>query len=547
MRSDSLPALENHAHPVSAIRLYGGKKSNACFGHAGWQFLRRVLTTGLLVAAIPANAVSANDDALWRPRLATPAMVALDSPASRQFTAEVRASSSATNWRASLANDLKTWPCQIVSPAFSTINRGTEPGWQIKVSVPAEAPPELFGLTISSSEGVSVQPQSVSIVPVFATNFYILHITDEQIVNQFHTDPSGQFHKGSGTWEEMNWMQEPVNLIHPRFVLITGDQIDFNGALDGWNHWPNWGLEPAGKKVFTREETLMVENRLSELYQDCHKGYHVAYVETPGNHDVTPPGKLLHGSSLDWHPISVLVYEKYFGQRSWSFRMGDFYVLMHDWSDAALRTWAAQDYEAAMHDPAIKYRLIGQHYHAKWSEAPTGTYPFTPAMCDLMLIGHGHKTATVQTAPYFIYMERAAFFWGTAGFFNFQRTADGWTCDQTMAPRDEAKDVLTLFTDNGVTQKVRANQPDTMNLTTNSVTIVNDLPQNFYDGRVRFILPKGIYRTVENGTILSQYECAHDTETAVLVRVNIPASGSITVSIPGERTSWAAPARVLVK
>jgi hypothetical protein len=151
-----------------------------------------------------------------------------------------------------------------------------------------------------------------------------------------------------------------------------------------------------------------------------------------------------------------------------------------------------------------------------------------------MLIGHGHKTVTVQTTPYFIYMERAAFFWGTAGFFNFQRTADGWTCDQTMAPRDEAKDVLTLFTDNGVTQKVRANQPDTMNLTTNSVTIVNDLPQNFYDGRVRFVLNKGTYRTVENGTILSEYDCDNDTKTAVLVRVNIPTSGSITVRIPGE-------------
>jgi hypothetical protein len=33
--------------------------------------------------------------------------------------------------------------------------------------------------------------------------------------------------------------------------------------------------------------------------------------------------------------------------------------------------------------------------------------------------------------------------------------------------------------------------------------IMNDLPQNFYDDRVRFLLDKGVYRTVENGTILS--------------------------------------------
>ena len=497
----------------------------------------------LLLMAIRSNAVGTNNDAMWRPRLVTPAIVSLDSPASRQFTAEVKASTAAGQWQASIGNGLKTWPCQIVMSAYSTINRGTEPGWQIKISVPADTSPELFDLTVSSSEGVSKQPQSVSVVSAFATNFYILHITDEQIDNQYHTDPSGQYHKGSGTWEELKWMQEPVNLIHPRFVLITGDQIDFNGALDGWNNWPNWGYKPIGKKDFTRKETLEIEDHLSALYKDCHTGYHVPYVETPGNHDVTPPRKVLHGTTIDWFPISVLTYEKEFGQRSWSFRMGDFYVLLHDWSDAKLKAWAAEDYDAASKDPTIKYRLIGQHYHNKWSGAPTGNYPFTPAMCDLMLIGHGHRTRTVATAPYYIYMERAAFFWGTAGFFNFQRTNEGWTCDQTMTLRNETNDVWPLFTDNGAVKKVRADQPDTMNIAASSVTITNDLPQNFYDGRVRFVLKRGVYRTVENGTILSEYDSDDGVKTAVLVRVNIPANGSITVSLPGERTSSSTPAR----
>jgi hypothetical protein len=267
------------------------------------------------------------------------------------------------------------------------------------------------------------------------------------------------------------------------------------------------------------------------MYKDCHTGYRVAYVETPGNHDVTPPKKVLKGSPIDWHPISARIYEQQFGQRSYSFRMGDFYVLMHDWSDAGLKAWAAKDYETALDDPTIKFRLIGQHYYTKWSGAPTGNDAFRPDKCDLMLIGHGHKTVTVQTSPYYIYMDRAAFFWGTAGFFNFERTADGWTCDQTVAPRDEARDVWPLFTDNGAAKNVRASQPDTMNLT-NSVTIINDLPQDFYDGRVRFLLNKGDYRTVENGTILSEYDCANATKTAVLVRVNIPARGSITVGTP---------------
>jgi hypothetical protein len=478
-----------------------------------------------------AKSVTTNDAALWRPRFATPAIVALDNSSNRQFVAEVKAQSSAKGWSASIANDLKTWPCKIIAAKFSKINRGTEPGWQVKISVPADASPELFALTISNTECVSVQRQSVSVVPAFATNFYILHISDEQIVNQYHTDPSGQYYKMVGTWEEMKWMQEPVNLINPRFVIVTGDQIDFNGALDGWNNWSNWGYKPHGKKLFTPEETKAIENRLSELYHDCHEGYRVAYVETPGNHDVAPMGKRLDGTDTDWHPISAAMYEKSFGQRTYSFRMGDFYVLMHDWSDPTLKAWAASDFDAAVKDPAIKYRIVGQHFHTAWDGAPTGNSAFKPASCDLMLIGHGHTTATIQTSPYYIYEDGPAFKYGTTGFFNFRRNQDGWSCDQTASPRNVTNDVWHLFTDNGVTKLVRADQPDTMNITNTSVSITNDLPQNFYDGRVRFVLKKGNYRTVKNGAILAEYDCAND-KTAVLVRVNIPAKGSITVNIP---------------
>ena len=152
-----------------------------------------------------------------------------------------------------------------------------------------------------------------------------------------------------------------------------------------------------------------------------------------------------------------------------------------------------------------------------------------------MLIGHGHTEATIQTSPYYIYEDGPSFKYGMTGFFSFKRSAKGWTCDQILSPRDPATDVWPLFTDNGVTKKVRTDQPDAMNLTTNSVTITNDLPQNFYDGRVRFVLNKGTYRKVINGEILTEYDCANGAKTAVLVRVNIPARGSITVSLPTQR------------
>jgi hypothetical protein len=515
-----------------------------------WRWFSYLLLAALLALAAGSNAFShrsrqnapSNNAALWRPRFATPVIVALDSPADRTFTAEVKVSSSARDWSASIANDLKAWPCEVVSATFASIDNGSEPGWQIKIRVPADASPELFTLNVACNKCAASQPQAVSVISDFAADFYILHESDEQIVNQYHTDPSGQYYKMVGTWEELKWMQQPVNLINPRFVLVTGDQIDFNGALDGWNNWDNWGYTPHGQKIFSFQETSNLELRLSKLYLDSHQGYHVPYVETPGNHDVTPPGKLLSGSAIDWHPISVRIYEQLFGQRTYSFRMDDFYVLMHDWSDAALKGWAAKDYEAALNDPAIKFRLIGQHYHAKWDGAPTGNYPFTPTNCDLMLIGHDHRTLTVRTSPYYIYMDGATFFWGRAGFFNFRRNSDGWTCDQTQGPRDVKKDVWGLFTDHGAIDNVRADQPDTRYITNNFVTITNDLPEEFYDGRVRFVLPKGKYEEAVNGTILARYDCLNNTKTAVLVKVDIPANGSITVSIPSNVAQVSKPA-----
>ena len=42
-----------------------------------------------------------------------------------------------------------------------------------------------------------------------------LHMV-EQIVNEMHTDPSGQYWHMVGTWEEMKWMQEPVSMTGTR-------------------------------------------------------------------------------------------------------------------------------------------------------------------------------------------------------------------------------------------------------------------------------------------------------------------------------------------
>src|SRR5690348_9616274 len=109
----------------------------------------------LLAATAVSHAAAANDAALWRPRFATPAIVALDTASNRQFVAEIKASPAASGWTASIANDLKTWPCAVVSANYARINNESEPGWRVGLSVPADASPELCSLTVACNESVS--------------------------------------------------------------------------------------------------------------------------------------------------------------------------------------------------------------------------------------------------------------------------------------------------------------------------------------------------------------------------------------------------------
>jgi hypothetical protein len=76
----------------------------------------------------------------------------------------------------------------------------------------------------------------------------------------------------------------------------------------------------------------------------------------------------------------------------------------------------------------------------------------------------------------------------------------------------------------------------------NSCIITNKIKFNFYDGRIRFLMPKGKY-DVKGGTKLGEYDYAegNTNRTAVVCKVNIPArtnvDGSVTISLISGSTS----------
>src|SRR5262245_37675629 len=115
----------------------------------------RIIRNLLVVLALlgcAAQGATRNDAALWRPRFATPTIVALDFPTNREFTAEIAASQNAKDWSITISNDLRAWACPVISARYAKIDRETKPGWVVKASVPPDTSPELCGLVVSCSE-----------------------------------------------------------------------------------------------------------------------------------------------------------------------------------------------------------------------------------------------------------------------------------------------------------------------------------------------------------------------------------------------------------
>ncbi|MCX6866871.1 MAG: hypothetical protein NTV46_11775 [Verrucomicrobia bacterium] len=406
------------------------------------------------------------------------------------FKVEVKddAGRNASQWSAVLMNDLQSWTATVEQAEYGTyVDNNTVTGYRLTVRVPASVSPEVFKLVVSHPNGgVATNRNAVSIVQNLETNFYILHYTDIQVTAKEPTNPdTGEANLNGdikGSIREIYWHAPAVNLINPRFMFHTGDEKE-----------NNWGGETE-----------------YELYIEASCSMRTPAFVSRGNNDST---------------TTTDVWRRQFGVETYSCTMGSFYICMKDFREDNFMPWFSDDYVASFANSAIKYRLFGQHFNSgsrQWMP-PTGQ-GLDP---DLMLVGHGHVNSILQESPYHIIETAAAFVRGSVGFFQFNKSADDWTCTtlgdpwfQLMSYGATARITNTLGYANDGTQ------------TTNTATIVNNIPKNFHDGRVRFLLQNAAmgYK-VTNGQLLAQYAYNSGSNMAVLVKVNIPASGGITVSI----------------
>ena len=417
-----------------------------------------------------------------RPNFGVPALV--EPGGVVQVEVKNAAGLDANQWSALLKNDLQSWTATVEHAEYGTyIDHNTVAGYLLTVRIPPDAPPEAHQLVISHPVGgTATNKNAVAIINSFETDFYFMHYADPQAEGADPTDLVTGMRNTHGSLLELEWHAPAIRLANPRFLFDTGDELDNNFA-----------------------------NKANyEHHKDHMSGMGVPVIVTRGNNDTL--------TDADWRLT--------FGVETYSITMGSFYICQKDYNADRYTTWLKNDYTASFNNPAIKYRLFGQHTSVGFNDwlPPAGQYP------NLMLVGHGHVNKMIQTSPYRIIETQQACNKCAVGFFNFDKTATGWTCTNISNPWFQ-------MMNSGTTAKLRCQYAAANDgaATTNSAAITNDLAANFHDGRVRFLMQhSALDYKVTGGQILAQYDYNSGSNSAVLVKVNIPASGTANVTISPE-------------
>jgi len=474
------------------------------------------------------------------PRWAT--AVVLDQASAGQgglkFRVDVRQAESvgAANWKASLLlNDVKkSWDCQIASaPVFTTINCGMEKGWQMTAEAPAGLPPELFDLQVTAPDGsIYTEQNAVKVIPNADDNFYMLSINDLHMDHE-DADAGSGTKAGNGTVEGFSWYWRVLNTVNPRFVVMPGDIWGNNpkpaGAAFNWD-------KISHKYIATRQASRPLT---------------VPLMMDAGNHDSwgerDTPDKP--------HSTSELLWNKEVGYANYTSRIKNFLIYATDWTCDKDQKYASSLWAETWKDPAITYRLEFEHYNSDPIDKGNGMGPeqFKAAggYPDVTFCGHAATYSRVKTVkPWPVYVTHQCQGNCFAGYYRFTRAGQKWTIWPTendmvdsifsSAKKGTSRAVKTL---DGVCNFGFSYSPNSQNhadwgkpkvavayekandgsATINSARISNMLPLNFDDGRVKFYMAKGTY-SVQGGEILAQYDYENGAKTAVLVKVNIPAS-----------------------
>jgi len=140
----------------------------------------------------------------------------------KSFDIKVNVSESATNWSAWISTPYHTVPLTI----NSTFYDDSAKIWSLSVNIPSTAEIELYSLTVQAEiDGIAenyAQPRAVQVISHFPTKFNFVVMNDVTWAS---------WDSYSRALIVLGKAIEEVNMIHPSFVLFTGDLVNTGGNV----------------------------------------------------------------------------------------------------------------------------------------------------------------------------------------------------------------------------------------------------------------------------------------------------------------------------
>ncbi len=421
------------------------------------------------------------------------------------MTVECNAPTATTNWNLHLTRGTTDIPMSITDANYQL----SPPRWVIHATVPNVPVYDLYNLKVTASGNINdMTKHSVQVLPSRKTDYYFVQVTDLHLPTHIFYPDAG-YDTDSTAMNDFREVVRDINIIHPEFVLITGDIVN-SGELEDYQslYW------------FSKAKRILGELEVP------------VYIIT-GNHDVggwtsTPP--TAGTSRVDWFRffgwswLNNTSASYPYHTQDYSFDYGpvhfigmDAYInyenyLQSIYGDQSFTQtqmmWLQNDLNVSQATTNVMF------YHYDFSSQ----LDLTQLGVDMGLWGHIHTNSGSTTSQPYDLATKSCVDGNRA--YRVIRVNGSTLQPQTTSGAGS----------NGSNIQISYSTNNDGNSSTVSATIANNLALSFQDTMVKFKMPHGSDNyTVQNGT-LEQVDRTGDKNIAY-VRVNLLSSSSITVTI----------------
>lgn len=401
---------------------------------------------------------------------------------------------------------------------------------QIRITIPEGTPEELYDLIVMSGGETNISKRSVKVLKTFRNPHRFIHISDPHTSRQWIGTPDNGYAK---ELELLDRFIEVANIIHPEYIIVTGDIIHdytrFDADSLGWGGTVRSGFDNPPLAEEKYKNYFEGAGGFSGVY-----GFNAPVFSTSGNHD-------FYGPKSDNYPAKAAQWNRLMGKRVYGFSYLDTRIIASDDflgdpvvdipDNAPMSGLQGKLLDSFLNVAGHgKIRIMAQHRHNRLDTAFVDRNRI-----NIVLNGHSHRphheyvgtTPTLSTRPGAVVRSGEIANWKkTLGFFRIF-TIDNDTF-QYSAPLRFCKNPTAAYEELVMNLTLDFNKSNTGEATSNEALITNDFDVDLPNCNVRFVMAKGKYN-VSEGSI---YQVIETSKFSVLdVRVDVGAQSRKQVMI----------------